>query len=749
MKYSATGRDIINFKKLLKSIRFWILSFLENIGRLTYRTIFLILGIIFNSLIFLIQLIKLFRRYIKRFLATAKQQLLRIRFIILFIFLLSSGSFYFFIIRELPNPEKLLNHEPIISTKIYDRKGQLLFTIFNGSQKRSFVKLSDIPNHVKQATIAIEDKDFYKHPGFSSKAIIRAAWKNIFNNSLQGGSTITQQLVKNVFLTSERTFKRKIKEIILSIQMELIFSKDDILQMYLNEVPYGGTAYGIEEASQMYFNKSVKDLNLAEAALLAGLPAAPTRFSPFGVNPKLAEERQHQVLSRMVEDNYISEEEAEKAENEPLKFTSQTTDIKAPHFVMYVKDLLVEKYGQKMVEQGGLRVITSLDLDIQEFAQQTVASEVAKLKNMNVGNGAALVTKPPTGEILAMIGSKDYFDTENDGNVNVTIMPRQPGSAIKPVNYAVALSNGFTPATLIADTPITYHIAGSSPYSPVNYDQRFHGMVTLRTALGSSYNVPAVKTLSIFGVDKMVEMGKKMGITTWDDPSRYGLSLTLGGIEVKMVDMAVAYGTLANQGTRADLQPILEITDYKGKVLEKYQPSEQKKSNYVLNPGVSYLLNNILSDNQARTPAFGPNSLLSIPNQQVAVKTGTTNDKKDNWTIGYTSGLLTAVWVGNNDNSPMNAVASGITGASPVWNKIMSYLLENTPSHKFFIPNGIKTVQICSFNGLLPCDGCLVKNEYFLEGTEPKYHCDSEKMKTFTTQSKDNQQILEGIQTVN
>jgi len=344
-----------------------------------------------------------------------------------------------------------------------------------------------------------------------------------------------------------------------------------------------------------------------------------------------------------------------------------------------------------------------------------------------------------------MVGSKDYFDIENDGNVNVTIMPRQPGSAIKPVNYAVALSNGFTPATLIADTPITYYVAGSPPYSPVNYDQRFHGAITLRTALASSYNVPAVKTLSIFGINKMVEMGQNMGITTWNDPGRFGLSLTLGGVEVKIVDMAVVYGTLANQGKKVDLQPILEITDYKGKVLERYQTPELKPLNQVLNPGVSYLLNNILSDNQARTPAFGPNSLLSIPNQEVAVKTGTTNDKKDNWTIGYTSDLLTAVWVGNNDNSPMNAVVSGITGASPIWNKTMTQLLKSSPTHKFLIPGEVKAIQICSFNGLLPCDGCSTKTEYFLEGTEPKYHCNSEEIKAFSDKLKNDSQILQGV----
>ena len=522
--------------------------------------------------------------------------------------------------------------------------------------------------------------------------------------------------------------------------------------MYLNEVSYGGIAYGIEEATQTYFGKKAADLNLAEAALLAGLPAAPTKYSPFGANPQLAITRQRQVLQRMVEEGYITPKEFQEAAQAKLYLAPQRTDIKAPHFVMYIKDLLVQKYGTRMVEEGGLKVITSLDLDIQEIAQQKASEEIEKLTPLRVTNGAALVTKPITGEVLAMVGSKDYFDTKNDGNVNVVLRPRQPGSAIKVVNYAMALSNGFTPATVLADTPITYRIPGSEPYSPVNYDNRFHGNVTVRTALGSSYNVPAVKTLAVFGVNKMIDMGVKMGITTWQDRSRFGLSLTLGGGEVKMTDMAVVYGTLANLGIKVDLHPILKVEDYKGRVLEEYQPEEKwppVNGKRVVDARVAYLLTDILADNNARIPAFGPSSLLVIPGHQVAVKTGTTNDKRDNWTIGFTKDFLVAVWVGNNDNSPMSAVASGITGASPIWNQIMTNLLKDRPSHRFEKPDGIKAVEICSVNGLLPCGGCPTRIEYFLPGTEPTIHCSSEAIKKWQEEQKKPQEdrLLQGVST--
>ena len=639
-------------------------------------------------------------------------------FLILSLFFL---SLYLFILRDLPSPTKLSQAPLPVSTQIFDRHGRLLYEIY-AEKNRTPIPLNEIPEVVKQATIAIEDKDFYKHRGLAFRGILRAALNTLFRHRLQGGSTITQQLVKTTLLTPERTLKRKIREAILAWATELIYSKDQILEMYLNNVPYGGTAYGIEQAAQTYFGKSARDLNLAEAALLAGLPAAPTHFSPFGANPHLAKTRQKQVLKRMVEDGYITPQQAEQAARQPLNFAPQKTNIKAPHFVMYVKELLVEKYGQNLVEQGGLRVTTTLDYTLQEFAQTTVASEVAKLKNANVSNGAALVTKPPTGEILAMVGSVDYFNTQIDGNVNVTLRPRQPGSSIKPINYAVGLLKGYTPATLFLDIPTCFATPGQPLYCPRNYDGAFHGPVQLRFALGNSYNIPAVKMLAVNGIESMIATASAMGIKGWQDPSRYGLSLTLGGGEVTMLEMATAFGVFANQGRRVDLNPILKVTDYKGRVLEERHPDQNPPvGEKVLPAEVCYLISHILLDNNARAAAFGTHSQLVIPGHAVSVKTGTTNDLRDNWTIGYTPKFLTVTWVGNNDNSPMHPyLVSGITGAAPIWNKIISYVLKDQPDEWPKKPENIIGLNICALSGLLPGDsGCQTRFEYFIKGTEP------------------------------
>jgi 1A family penicillin-binding protein len=639
----------------------------------------------------------------------------------IFFSLFTSGYLFFTIFKDLPSPQRLSKRNQSLTTKIYDRQGRLLYKVFR-DKNRTPVSLKELPTYVIQATIAIEDKDFYRHRGLSLTGIIRAAYQNIVLGKKTGGSTITQQLIKNALLTSEKTWKRKIKEAILAVLVEKVYSKDEILEMYLNEVGYGGSVYGIEEAAERYFGKHAHELNLAEASLLAGLPASPSRYSPFGHHPEVAKSRQAIVLKRMVEDGYVTEQQREETLSQNIILAPPKTEIYAPHFVMYVKELLAQKYGEDLVEEGGLEVKTSLDTNIQEIAQRVVSEEIKKLGNLRISNGATLVTNPKTGEILAMVGSKDYFATDIDGNFNVTTSLRQPGSAIKPVNYSIALENGFTPATLIDDSPITYKVSGQPAYTPQNYDQRFHGQTPLRIALGSSYNVPAVKVLAAFGVKRMIERGKEMGITTWDDPSRFGLSLTLGGGEVKMTDMAVAYGVLANNGIRVDLNPILEVKNSKGKILEK---SEQGKETPVLNPGVTFLLTNILSDNSARTPAFGSNSQLYIASRPVAVKTGTTQNLRDNWTIGYTPSLLTAVWVGNNSGASMSYVASGVTGASPIWRKIMDSLLADQPVEEFPVPEEVKAVSICQSTGTLTCIGCpTVRTEYFLEGTEPKIACD-------------------------
>jgi len=625
--------------------------------------------------------------------------------------------FTWFVTKDLPSPKQLESRQVLQTTKILDRNGKQLFDVYT-DQNRTVVPLSEIGDNLKHATIAIEDKDFYKHRGFDVWGIMRAATKTAGGN-LQGGSTITQQLVKSVFLSPERTIDRKIKELYLAFRVEMAYPKDRILEMYLNQVPYGGTAWGVEAASEQYFGKHVHDLDLAESALLAGLPAAPSYFSPFAQDPQRAKDRQKLVLERMVQEHYITQDEANRANAEELKYTESASNIKAPHFVMYVRQLLAEKYGEAVAAQGGLKVTTSLDLDLQEQAQKIVADNIAKLKPLNVSNGAVLVTKPKTGEILVMVGSRSFFDKEIDGNVNVTIANRQPGSSIKPINYATAFEHKLiTPATIILDVPTTFGVAGTKPYSPVNYDGKFHGAVTVRSALGNSFNIPAVKVLALNGVDKMIEQAQAMGITTFDDPSRYGLSLTLGGGEVKMTDMATAFGVFANGGERIDLVPILKVEDANGRGIEEFQPKSGKR---VLSAQTSFLISSIISDNGARSMEFGPASELVINGKTVAAKTGTTDDKRDNWTFGYTPSYLAAAWVGNNDNSPMNPyLASGITGAAPIWHQIMTLVLKNKVNETFKVPSGVIGLEYCSSTGGAKKDGCQNSFEYFIAGTEPK-----------------------------
>jgi len=642
-----------------------------------------------------------------------KPHLIRLR-IKYFIF----GGFFSFILiflpilfliflQNLPNPKELSLREISQTTKIYDRNGFLLYQIY-ANENRTLVPLSLVPKNLVNATIAIEDKDFYKNPGFDINAIIRAAIADASGKPIQGGSTITQQLIKSTLLTPEISIERKIKEIILAVWTEKTYTKNEILQMYFNQVPYGGTAWGVEAASEVYFGKSVKDLNLAQSAFLAGMPQAPTTYSPYGETPNLWRERQREVLRKMQEQGYITQNQLENSLNEELFFLPPQTPIYAAHFVMYIKDLLVKKYGLPLVEKGGLSIITSLDLKLQDQTQNIVRTEVDSNAYLYLTNGAALITNPKNGDILAMVGSRDYNDP-NGGNVNVTTSLRQPGSSIKVVTYATALSNGFTAATIIDDSPVTYTSAGAPSYSPVNYDGAFHGKVPLRLAFANSFNIPAVKTLQKVGISNMVDMGKKMGITTWGDPNQYGLAITLGAAEVKMTDMAEVYGTIANSGKKVNLDPILKITDYQGSLVYQKDAPEEKS---VINEGIAFIIANILSDNLARSLEFGINSPLNIPNHTVSVKTGTSDNKRDNWTIGFTPSRVVAVWVGNNDNSPMSqTLASGITGAAPIWNKIMTMLLDNVSGAPLRIPDDI--IQ----------KPCLGRIEYFVKGTENLINC--------------------------
>ncbi len=596
-------------------------------------------------------------------------------------------SFIFSTAYQLPSPKKLTSTDKALTTEFFDRNGKLLYRLYEG-RNRTLVSLNELPSYVAKATIAAEDKNFYSHPGIDFLPIIRATFFNLKNHpradQLEGASTITQQLIKNTLLTSEKTYTRKLKEIILALWTERLYSKNDILQMYLNEAPYGGPAWGIEAASQTYFGISAKQLTLAQASFLAGLPASPTQFSPYGTNPELGKQRQKQVLDRMVENKFLTEAQEAEALAVDLHLQPQINNIKAPHFVMYVKDFLSQKYGQRMISQGGLKITTTLDLGLQEQVEKALSGELETLSALNVKNGAAMVVDGKTGQILSMAGSKDYHEP-NFGSFNVTTALRQPGSSIKVVTYATAFKQGFFPGTTILDAPVSFN-DGVNSYSPVNYDGRFHGPVSIRTALGSSYNIPAVKMLATVGVENMIQTAKDLGITTFDDPKRYGLSLTLGGGEVRMIDMMTVYASLSQMGKRQETTPILKVTDSDGNVLEEYQ----NQGVQILAPEVAYLVTDILSDNQARTPAFGPNSALYLPGHTVAVKTGTSDNKRDNWTFGFTPEFVVGVWVGNNDNSPMDPrLTSGITGAAPIWNKIMRGILEGKPNLAFARPEGV------------------------------------------------------------
>lgn len=614
-------------------------------------------------------------------------------------------------LKDLPSPKLLSENIYPESSQLLDRNGKLIYEIYSDKQ-RTTVKLADIPDNLKKATLAIEDANFYNHGGFDFKGILRGLWRTVIDRRLQGGSTLTQQLVKNGLLTPERTWSRKIKEAILTVATEALYSKDQILEMYFNQTPYGGTMWGVEAAANGIFNKDVKGLDLAESALIAGLPASPTSYSPFA-HPDAAKARQEMVLTRMKELGEISQQQLEAAEKEPLDYYVDQNNIQAPHFVFYVKELLTDKYGEKMVDEGGLKVTTTLDLDMQNYTQETVASETAKLVKMHVTNGAALITQPKTGQILAMVGSKDYFANDIEGKFNVTTALRQPGSSIKPLNYATGLEMGtVTAASIFDDEPTCFGVEGQKLYCPTNYGNKYHGIQTLRNALGNSLNIAAVKMLRLNGVETFVASASAMGISTFKNSADYGLSLTLGGGEVMMTDMNVAFGVFANMGIKQPLTPILNVTDRNGKVLDeyKYVPGDR-----VLSRETSFIISNILSDDGARSMVFGSGSMLNIKGHpEVSVKTGTTNDLRDNWTIGYTPDFVTSVWVGNNDNTKMSGVVSGTTGAAPIWNKIMTNILKNQMVKKAPMPASVVGMNVCNLTGELPPDeGCDSHYEYF------------------------------------
>jgi len=569
------------------------------------------------------------------------------------------------------------------TTIIYDRTGQHALYEIHGEENRKILTHDEIPDTIRIATIAAEDDRFYSHYGIDFFSILRALKTDIQSNSTeQGASTITQQLARNAFLSRDKTLRRKLLEMIISIKIEKKFSKDQILDMYLNEIPYGSNAYGVQAAAETYFGKNAKDLTLDEAALLAALPKAPSYYSPYGNHLDELIYRQRKILNRLGElqlSNYQTITGAKSADIKnkiiPLK-----DSIEAPHFVFYVKEELEKQFGKDAVEEGGLKAYTTLDYDMQKLAEQTIAENDANLKRYGASNAALVSLNPKNGQILAMVGSKDYYDNSIDGQVNVTTSPRQPGSSFKPFAYATAFEKGYQPETKIVDAKTDFGADGSGRhYIPRNYDGKFHGVVTMRQALAMSLNVPAVKTLFLAGVQDTIAMAHRLGITTLNDTNRYGLSLVLGGGEVKLIDETAGYSVFANDGKKNSPKSLLKVIDSKGKVL--YSPTAENTQ--VLDPQIARKIDSILSDNDARVPIFGPHNRLFIPGKIVAAKTGTTSEFKDAWTVGYTPYIATGVWAGNNNNHPMHAGADGSYVAAPIWNKFMSQVLNNYPVEPF------------------------------------------------------------------
>ena len=627
--------------------------------------------------------------------------------------------------RDLPSPDRIQRKEGF-STLILDRNEKPLYDIYT-DQNRIPIGFSEIPEHLKQATVAIEDKDFYKHQGFDPKGILRAFFNIITFRGLQGGSTLTQQLVKNVLLTQERTLPRKIKEFILAVQIERKYNKDEILQMYLNEAPYGGTMWGIESAAQGYFGKHAKDLTLTESVILAGLPQRPSYYSPFNNEDKAYLFRAEEVLRRMRKDGYITDrtEFEVKKDLNSVTFATPGAQLKAAHFVLYVKKLLVEMFGQNKVEEEGLKVVTTIDGELQSQAEKVVREELEKIKYLKVSNAAVMAVNPQTGEILTYLGSKDYESEEENfqGKFDVVSMGyRQPGSALKPITYAVAFSKGYTPSSLIMDVETQFPGgAEQKDYIPKNYDNKFRGPVQIRMALANSINLPAVKMTAQVGIKDILKTSFDMGLTSLEptdqNVTKLGLSLTLGGGEVRLLDLVPAYGVLATGGIKNELVSILKVTDNSGKTLLEHKKTAGKR---VMGEDVSYLVSDILSDNQARSEVFGTRSYLYIPGKSVAVKTGTTDDKRDNWTIGYTPTVVVGVWVGNNDNSAMDPrLASGATGASPIWNRVIKEAIKKKADEKFIQPENVISLDIDAYGGGLPKEGKPQRREYFIKGTEP------------------------------
>lgn len=620
---------------------------------------------------------------------------------------------YFYFAQDLNSKEGIMNRSST-GVVLLDRQNRPFFTFYQASYKTS-VPLLEIPKQVQHAIIAIEDKDFYYHPGFSVRGIVRSLFTDITKHEIaSGGSTITQQLVKNALLNSSKNFLRKYQEIILAEEIERRYPKDEILEMYVNSVYFGEGAFGIEEAAKKYFDKEPKDLSLGESALLAGLLPSPSKLSPLSGNIAGATERQHFVLEAMVNQHYISEEQKKAAEQEKLTFKSAQNNVNsiAPHFALMVREELIRKFGEEQISRSGFKVTTSIDLDWQKYAEEVVANQVLNLRFNKVSNGATVVIDPKTGEIKVLVGSKDWYDNQF-GKVNIATSLRQPGSSFKPIVYATALEKHLiTPATILSDKPTTYK-SYDQIYSPKNYDGKFRGPVTARRALANSLNVPSVEVMSKVGVPDALSQAQRFGITTLKDPSNYGLSLVLGAGEVKLLELTSAYAVFANQGKKIDPVTILKIEDKHNQTMYEYKPEPKQ----IIQPEYAFLISSILSDNNARLEVFGNTLTISRP---AAVKTGTTENYRDAWTMGYTPSLAVGVWVGNNDGTSMDNIA-GSLGAAPIWRALMEKFLQGTLVEQFTSPSSIVRRTVCTFTKDATFSAVLT--EYFAQGTEPLKDC--------------------------
>ncbi len=613
--------------------------------------------------------------------------------LIIFLLLVLTGSLSIFFVfawfsRDLPNPDQLINREIAQTTTIYDRSGEHVLYELHGEEKRTLMELDKIPEHVKQATIAIEDRNFYRHRGFSVWAIFRTIITNLIKRERAGGSTLTQQFIKNAILGPEKKYSRKIKELVLAQRIEKRFTKDEILQMYLNEIPYGSNAYGVAAASQKYFNKHVENINLAEAALLAALPQAPSLYSPYGPNKELLLGRKDYVLRIMHELGHISEQERNAAQSYKIVFAGPETNIEAPHFVMYVRSLLSQKYGEKTIEQGGLKIYTTIDWDLQKKAESIIKEKIDEYGEKYKATNASLVSiDPKTGQILAMVGSYSFFNKDIDGQVNVALSNRQPGSSLKPLIYASLFELGYTPNTILYDVETNFSTNPSEPYTPRNYDNNERGPVNIKTALASSLNIPAVKAIYLAGVTRVLDLAENMNYTSFSDRSRFGLALVLGGGEVKLLEHVNAYSAFAREGIINSHAAILRVEDKDSNILEEYISNEKK----VLTVQSARMINDILTNDELRSVTFGLNSILNIKNKEVAVKTGTTNDFHDAWAIGYTPSIVTGVWVGNSNNDKMARGAGGSVVAAPIWADFMNFALKDHPRETFNKPENFIT----------------------------------------------------------